>query len=213
MYNAGTIAGSVAGILGSSGADTVYNTNRLNGGVLLGGGNDTLFVQTGHTINGIADGGAGSDNLLINAVAANPGEPDPGSVVLSGNDYSSFEHMQKGGAGIAQLEDSWTSLVTSFIKAGTLELWPDSVASGLVVVRAGARLQGVGTLTGLVLDHNAVAGAGTSTGTLSITEDLVVDGGILEFEADSLFDTGKVLVGGDVWLNAGFVDVARTAWS
>lgn len=72
MYNAGTIAGSVAGILGSSGADTVYNTNRLNGGVLLGGGNDTLFVQTGHTINGIADGGAGSDNLLINAVAANP---------------------------------------------------------------------------------------------------------------------------------------------
>jgi len=107
----------------------------------------------------------------------------------------------------------WTSLVTSFIKAGTLELWPDSVASGLVVVRAGARLQGVGTLTGLVLDHNAVAGAGTSTGMLSITEDLVVDGGILEFEADSLFDTGKVLVGGDVWLNAGFVDVARTAWS
>jgi hypothetical protein len=58
-----------------------------------------------------------------------------------------------------------------------------------------------------VLDHNAVAGAGTSTGTLSITEDLVVDGGILEFEADSLFDTDKVLVGGDVWLNAGFVDV------
>lgn len=65
ITNGGTIAGGIS-FAGSSG-DTVVNTGRIDGNVLLGLGND-IFTHRGGVVHGFIDGGNGNDIFELEAI-------------------------------------------------------------------------------------------------------------------------------------------------
>ena len=52
-------------------ADTLTNSGHINGAVHMGGGGDTLNIQTGSAITGLVDGGAGADTVSFSGAHAN----------------------------------------------------------------------------------------------------------------------------------------------
>ncbi len=63
----GVIDGRASGvaILGGDGRDTVFNSGRIRGDVLLGDGDDVFRFFEGSSIEGALDGGAGVDNYQL----------------------------------------------------------------------------------------------------------------------------------------------------
>jgi hypothetical protein len=62
IVNTGTITGD---IMLNTGADDVRNAGTINGNVTLGEGDDHFTQGLGATLNGMVDGGAGTDALVI----------------------------------------------------------------------------------------------------------------------------------------------------
>lgn len=91
---------------------------------------------------------------------------------------------------------------------GTLGVLEDgTVIANNIFVNSGATLFGKGWIIGNVVALGGTILPGASPGTLTIEGRLDVQGGVLEFEADSLSARDQLVVEGDVTLGGGFVDV------
>lgn len=66
ILNAGTISGGTAAIFGSAQDDSLRNTGKIFGDVLLGGGSDYYDGRKG-SVEGLIDGGAGDDFFVVGA--------------------------------------------------------------------------------------------------------------------------------------------------
>ncbi|MBD9371497.1 hypothetical protein IB238_02430 [Rhizobium sp. ARZ01] len=67
LHNSGVIRAhgvNFVALLGGAGADTIFNTGRIEGGVQLGGGND-LYDGRGGEITGTVSGSTGDDTYIV----------------------------------------------------------------------------------------------------------------------------------------------------
>lgn len=177
LDNAGTL--SAPGIAVSAGAasDAIGNSGRITGDVLLRGGNDSFTARTGSLVEGVVDGGAGTDSLIADFDA---------SESLVGDGFVSFENLRKTGAGVLAYSGDLTVDDTR-IDAGTFALATGStLTSPTLTVAAGATLGGGGTLVGdLAVEPGGIVAPGFSTGTLELLGDMVL-AGTLDLELGGL---------------------------
>jgi len=201
IVNSGLIEGDIQ--LGTA-KDIVTNDSVINGNIELGGMGDIFVRGPGSTVNGIVDAGEldeESDDILTLLTSSD----DDG---VDGSSYINFEITNVRGEGTMTLNGTLITELTTvegvtFYVDGRLESSP----AGVNVFNGGV-LGGKGTIVADVdLETNSSGSPGGSIGSLTIDGDLFLSGGVLEFEADSLFDIDELLVSGDAILNEGFIDV------
>ncbi|WP_440980255.1 autotransporter outer membrane beta-barrel domain-containing protein (plasmid) [Sphingomonas pseudosanguinis] len=141
IANTGTIIGSIA--LGA-GNDRIENYGQIQGDVFLGAGDDTFLHRASATLTGTVDGGAGSDNLIVDAT---------GGGTVNGDQFVNFERFSQVGQG-------------NVTYAGAFNFDTLGVAGGSVTVAAGQTLASTGatTITGTdaaetVTNNGTIAGA------------------------------------------------------
>lgn len=141
IANTGTIIGSIA--LGA-GNDRIENYGQIQGDVFLGAGDDTFLHRASATLTGTVDGGAGSDNLIVDAT---------GGGTVNGNQFLNFERFSQVGQG-------------NVTYAGAFNFDTLGVAGGSVTVAVGQTLASTGatTITGTdaaetVTNNGTIAGA------------------------------------------------------
>jgi outer membrane autotransporter protein len=213
LTNQGTISGSTDAVQATKGAN-VTNTGILEGGtgaaiaftgvgddntfthsgsattsgggaaVEMGGGDDLVILQTGATLSGDIDGGAGTDTVRLE-----------GSGTLN-QELQGVESLQVNATvweltGIVDVDDTQ-------IDAGRLTV--SGSLSGAVDVNGGSILGGSGSLLGDVVNRGVVT-PGDSIGTLSVGSYVQEAGGNLEIEisnvdADLLEVTGTADIQG-----------------
>lgn len=207
LINRGIIDGDI--LLGGA-LDTIINDGVINGDVNLGDSGDDFYRGAGSAVNGIVDAGEGDeefreDMLTLLTVSGNE--------VVDGSRYVNFEQTLVGGAGAMTLNGTLNTDLTTIngvtlYVAGRLESALASVNGGGVRVLDGGVLGGNGSVGADVdLLADGSASPGESIGSLMIEGDLFLNGGILEFEADSLLDADSLFVGGDATFSDGFIDV------
>jgi hypothetical protein len=202
FVNGGQVIADGVGIQGGSGSDSVVNQNYVEGGINLAGGSDRLLVDDGSQIVGAANGGADRDELIFFV-------PTSFSYTIDGDQYLNFEDLWKIGGGELLVTNTLRG-DELLLEVGELELAPGGrleTSSNSIHVRDGARLSGSGTAAGRLLVEGGTLAPGGEIGSMSIEGDLLLDSGILEFEANNLFDADQLFVDGDVTFNSGFVDV------
>ena len=178
-------------VLGDEGVDRVENAGTLSGNgtaVDLAGGDDTLLLQSTSVIVGVADGGAGTDRLILGGDAN-------GTFTLNatGRDFVNFETLAKEGNGSWQLTGSGQFGETR-IDAGILTV-TDSLTSA-VTVNGGGTLGGTGTVIGPVASGGVVS-PGNSVGVLTINGSYVQSAaGTLVIEVDAAGNTDQLRVVG-----------------
>lgn len=144
IRNSGTIVGSID--LGG-GNDRIENSGLLQGTTYLGLGDDTLTLGAGSVIDGLVDGGEGTDAILVLASG-------DGSVVA--DTLTGFESLNQSGTGtIAYL--------------GTFGIYTIGLAGSNLRVDAGATLATAGTtsVTGTA-GNETVTVAGTLAGAVAL---------------------------------------------
>lgn len=186
---AGVITGTVA-ILGGELSEEVFNFGTLNGSVLLGGGNDTVFVDFATAVvNGSLNGGTGVDTLILS-----------GPAVLNG--VSGFETLDLSQATAVTL-NGVTTLDALDIAAGqqiTLGVGGTTTLADGLTVGAGSITMINGTLTTGGQDGvPALTGAGMADGA-----EVIVDGGVVTTAGDNAAAIGLFgSAGVQVALNGG----------
>ena len=207
VANRGLINGDVE--LGGA-KDTFINDGIINGNVMLGGSGDEFYRGALSAIDGIVDAGEedeefGGDTLILLTVSGNE--------VVDGGKFINFEQTFVEGDGAMTLNGTHNADLTTIngvtlYVAGRLESVITAVNGGGVKVIDGGLLGGSGTVgTDVELLPGGMANSGESIGSLTIEGDLFLNGGILEFEVNSLFDKDELFVGGDAIFKEGFIDV------
>jgi uncharacterized protein with beta-barrel porin domain len=225
----GVITGATAGIAVAGAAGTITNAGRITSGagpaitftgafdsaltnsgtltngsgttaVLFGAGNDTLTLQTGSRLGGDADGGAGSNTLVLQG---------------SGTETHNFLNFQS----IKMSGSSWllTGTLTSnltVVELGRLAI-NGTLISPVIVTNTGT-LGGNGTIIGSVTNNGTIA-PGNSIGTTTINGSYVqAAGSHYQVELDATGASDKIAVTGapgTATLNGGTVDIVRAAGS
>jgi hypothetical protein len=129
-----------------------------------------------------------------------------GSESIDGSQYLAFEILAFSGSGTLTLTGDLDTITTQ-ISAGTLSIDNGVILNTSTATINGGVLNGNGTISGTVQANGGTLATGASIGALTIGGDLLLDGGILEFEADSPLATDQLWVGGDVTLADGIVEV------
>jgi hypothetical protein len=195
----GILTGSTNAIDGGLGNETVRNFGTINGDIFLDAGDDTFRREPNSTVNGIIDGGAETLQDVLEIVFS-------GSESIDGSQFLDFEILALGGSGTLTLTGDLDTITTQ-ISAGTLSIDNGVILNTSTATINGGVLNGNGTISGTVQGNGGTLGVGTSIGSLGIGGDLFLDGGVLEFEANSLLNTDQLWVGGDVALADGIVEV------
>ncbi|MEZ0604008.1 autotransporter outer membrane beta-barrel domain-containing protein [Paraburkholderia sp. IW21] len=153
-----------SGIRTLNGNSTIINAGLVQSGIgtaiTMGNGNDALILQTGSVINGAADGGAGSNTVILQ-----------GSGTAS-NAFTNFQTLQMQGA-----LWNWTGSGTftlAHVQTGTLNLTGTLGSTATALVDNGATLQAnAQNLPSTVTDNGLVRfaqdNAGTYAGSISGT--------------------------------------------
>jgi hypothetical protein len=95
-----------------------------------------------------------------------------------------------------------------FTAGTTFTLLPGSTLDvTTATIETGGTLAGNGNVTGSVQSNGGALVTGASIGSISIGGDLFLNGGVLEFEANSLSDKDELFVGGDAVFSDGFIDI------
>lgn len=164
-------------VRGVNGQEMLINSGQISSGagtaIDLRAGNDTLVLQTGSTINGLADGGNGNDDVILEGTGT------------ATNDFQNFETLRMTGT-------DWTWLGNGTFDDGRIEsgiLRVNGVLTSPLTVDAGTTLGGDGTVVGNVFSKGTIA-PGNSIGVLTIAGDYTSDGGTLLIEAE-LGDDGS----------------------
>lgn len=188
------VSGASLGILGGSDVDSIDNAGLISGGSFsmdLNGGNDSVTLRTGSSLVGTADGGLGTDSLVL----LGSGSED--------DNFVNFESLTMQGT-------DWTlsgtsSVGNALISSGTLGI--DGALTGTVSVGSAGTLGGTGTVTGAVTNDGTVA-AGYGTGTLTVDGSYTqTAGGTLQVEIDRSGQAGLLNVTGGATL-AGTLQVS-----
>ncbi|RST53953.1 autotransporter-associated beta strand repeat-containing protein [Variovorax sp. DXTD-1] len=168
----GTLRAS--GDLGA-GTDTATLAGTLNTGagtLNLGAGNDTLALNDGGTIAGIANGGTGTESGAGDTLQVN----NTASRTLDGTSTAGFETLIKQGAGTLTLTGAQAYAAGTTVQAGTLLVNGNQAgAGGPTTVQSGAALGGTGTVAG---DVTVASGAVLSPGNTGAVGTLAVNGNL-----------------------------------
>ena len=160
VTNNGTITGTggtAVTFLGIA-PDVFTNNGAVSGSVLLGDGADTAILNTGSSISGTLDGGAGTDTLKLGGA---------GTATLDLSNVKNFEIADKIDSGTWTLTGTGTISTSTTVSAGTLSV-NGQLTSPTVTVDPVATLQGTGTIIGAVTVNGTVA-PGNSIGTLHVS--------------------------------------------
>ncbi|NYI01145.1 autotransporter outer membrane beta-barrel domain-containing protein [Cupriavidus plantarum] len=163
------VARQAAAVRTLNGATTVINAGLLQGdaglAVSMGSGANTLVLQSGSVIRGMADGGGNAATALVlqGSGTADNGFARFATLHMQGDDW-----RWRGNGAFRNID----------LQTGTFHL--DSAIGGNTAVRAGAVLAGGGTLTGGVVNSGVVRpGDGTAGGQLTIAGDYTGNHGTL----------------------------------
>jgi type V secretory pathway adhesin AidA len=135
-----------------NGNTTIINAGTITGGggtaISMGNGNDSLVLQTGSAINGLVDGGAGTNTLTLQGTGT------------ASNPFLNFQTLTMQGT-------QWTwngtgSFTTVQVQTGTLIVGdasnPGAALAGTnITVASGSTLGGYGSVTGAVANNGTVA--------------------------------------------------------
>jgi len=192
----GIVSSGGIAVLGGDGYDEVTNDGEINGDVQLGAAVDRFVRGPGSVVDGMIDGGDDDDNLFLISFGAEE--------VVNGSQFVNFENNVVAGGGIVTLEGT-LSVDTTLVDGTTLNV-TDTLDSFVSVINGG-KLGGTGLVTGDVDSVSGSVAPGMSIGELAIGGDLLLSGGSLEIEANSLAELDKLLVSGNASLSDGFIDV------
>jgi outer membrane autotransporter protein len=160
ITNSGTITGGTAAIRIDGGNNTVtlLAGSTINGAIQLGSGNDTLNLYTGATVNGQIDGGAGADTLnLYNGT---------GSGTLS--NFVNFEALNLiSGAWTIASDQSLEFSNGLTVKDATLVV-NGSLATTPVTLAADSILSGTGAVGSIVAQTGSTIAPGNSIGSITV---------------------------------------------
>jgi outer membrane autotransporter protein len=222
VTNSGTIASAAGDGLYLGRAGTVVNTGTISGAVraisFAGNYARTLTLGTGSVLNGLVQGGTGTDALVLQGT---------GSEDIS--KFLSFETLAMQGTdwtltGAGGLAISGSVTAGRLSVEGTLTLPQIEAAGGTLAVsgtvagtvRAGAagRVEGAGTLGALAAGAGGTVspGSGTGTATLTVTGPAgFAAGSVLQVDADAAGGSDLLAVGGVAVLDGGTVAVRAAA--
>lgn len=183
----GVIEGSTVAIQGSDLIEQVSNSGSIVGDVLLAGGDDSfsLALPTG-TVDGVIDGGDGTDSLVLS-----------GAGVFDGATQTGFETLNLTGGGEQSLSGDFGSFTSLLAESGAIISLTEDAAIALssgATFDAGSVLTGSGTITGAVTSSGVVDPGGQGAiapGTLTIDGDF------------ALAETGTLVIG----LNGADIDM------
>lgn len=140
---------------GGPGREEVINTGLISGGMDLAGGNDLLTLQTGGRLDGLIDGGAGFDDLVLT-----------GSGTFDAQ-ITGFEELTKFGNGLWQIASDVSLSDRARVLEGVLDVASNARLSSPTVDIFG---EGVLALGG------RVSAAVTNMATLSVATGAVISG-------------------------------------
>jgi len=168
ILNRGLItAPSGRAIVGGTAAETLDNSGRIEGSVVLGAGDDSVTMRGGSVQIGALDGGANTDSLLFDIAT--------GEAFVTGA-ITNFESVRKTGAGTLTLRDTGTISPGLSFEAGTL-LAEGSLGSTAINAPSGTTFGGSGSVGGVTIaDDATITPGGTGIGTLTVTS-LTLSGG------------------------------------
>jgi uncharacterized protein with beta-barrel porin domain len=197
LNNSGTISSNGLAVLSNS-STTFLNSGTLNsiGGtaVELSGFADSVTLQTGSSINGAVDGGAGVDSLALSGTSSTAT-----SLQTFGN-FLNFETLDvQGGHWTAPGTTGTFSSAT--VNGGTLAV--NGSISSPITVASGAVLAGTGTISGNVtVNSGGTLSPGNSIGTINVAGNVNLASGstfLVETTSTGLSDrlaaTGSVTIG------------------
>jgi hypothetical protein len=155
ITNSGTIIGSID--LGF-GDDVIVNRGTINGDVYLRDGDDTFTQLASAILQGIVDGGAGTDSFIVDAT---------GGGAINADQFVNFERFSQIGVGNVSYTGAF-SFDTIGLDGGTV-----TVAAGETLSSASAT-----TITGGA-GNDSVRNAGTIGGGIALAggNDSIVNGG------------------------------------
>ena len=196
VVNEGTIVGVTGYGIRLIGAfdNTITNSGTITGGngtaIAFGDGNDTLNILTGSVINGLVDGGAGTNAVALNGTGTFAGAVnfqtltvDAGTWTLTGT-------------------QSYANGVT--VRSGAEAIVPGTLGN-LVTVASGGRLSGTGRLGALDLSGTI---APTGYAAMAITGNATFRAGsVLQIQANAAGQSGSLAAGGSASILGGTVRV------
>ncbi len=200
VVNYGTLQGNSGTAIDSTtsgGNLSVINDGEMNGNVSFGSGDDTMTLVTGHMVNGLINGGTGSNLLRLIGSFSD-------TLDLSSNYQTNFSTLYKGGGGTWTLKGEGAFPGGTTVNMGTLSVQGNLISN--VLVEMMGTLAGIGTITGNVTNFGTVS-PGNSPGTMTVTGDydqrrtgnLVIQmGGKKAGQSDLLKVGGKALLSGTV---------------
>jgi fibronectin-binding autotransporter adhesin len=205
ITNAGRIASGAGPAIAFTGAfdNSLTNSGTLTNGigttaVLFGAGNDTLTLQTGSRLGGDADGGAGTNTLVLQGTGT------------ESHSFLNFQSIKMSGSSWL-LTGTLTSSLT-VVELGRLAI--NGTLNSPVIVADTGTLGGNGTIVGTV-SNNGVVAPGNSIGTLTISGAYVqAAGSHYQVEVDASGASDKIVVTGvpgTATLNGGSVDVVAAS--
>ena len=184
----------------------------VNAGILQLGAGASLAAAGALTVNGGAFN-LNNNNQTVGALAGTGGAIALGSGTLTAGDASNTTLAAaisgsggfiKQGGGVLTLTGASGFTGGTAVNAGTLVV-NGSLASGVTV--NGGRLQGSGTVGGLVVSSGVVA-PGNSIGTLTVNGSFVqASGSTYQVEVNSAGQSDRINVGGAATINGGTVQV------
>ena len=199
LVNTGTITSASSDGLYAARAATVTNSGTISGAVraITFSGNfaHTLNLDTGSVLNGVVQGGAGVDSLVL-----------LGSGTEDAAKFLSFETVSMQGTAW-QLTGAGTFATSAEAKSGTLTV-AGTLTSPTISILPTATLTGNGTLIG------AVSNSGTmlaSSGTLSVTGSYTGQAGSILAVGVTPATSGTLAISGTATLNGGTVKVLAGA--
>jgi outer membrane autotransporter protein len=160
ILNRGLItAASGRAIVGGAAAETLDNSGRIEGSVMLAAGNDAVTIRGGAVQIGTLDGGADTDSLLFDIAA---GEASVTGAIVN------FETVRKTGSGSLTLRDTGTISPALSFEAGTL-LAEGNLGSTAIAAPAGTTFGGSGSVGAVTIaDGATITPGGAGVGTLTV---------------------------------------------